>query len=321
MISNREKIEKAAAKRKANLARIKSASASNGWVKDKVTKKMHPIIGDLQQHYIDATAERNRDRDTEHIHPSEMAKSGWCQKQTVYRISGVPEDEDFTKERLYWRLASIFEEGHDIHAKHQRAFWELGNLYGMWECARCEHRWWALAPAVCESCASLHIDYREVPIAYPEYHIIGHTDGIHVDTAEVYRNLEMKSVGIRSIEMEIPGVYQRWKESGAGIDALWGSIKIPFPSHQRQVQIYMACLRAMGYDVSETLFIYEFKANQDLKGFIVKYNEKAAQKLLDQAAAVFAAREGGAVMPRPDWAKPKAKDCKECPWHDRCWSE
>lgn len=318
-MDNREKVAAAAARRKEKQQRVRAASASSGWVKDKVTKKLHPIIADLQQHYIDATGERNRDRDTEHIHPSEMSKTTWCQRQTTYRISDVPVDEDFTKERLYWRLASIFEEGHDIHAKHQRAFWELGDLYGVWLCARCEHKWWALAPAVCESCASLHIEYAEVPISFPEYHIIGHTDGIHVDTSEVYRNLEMKSIGIRSIEMEIPGVYQRWKESGAGIDALWASIKIPFPSHQRQVQIYMATLRAMGFAVTETLFIYEFKANQDLKGFVVKYNEKAAQKLLAQAAEVFQAREQGTILPRPDWATPKAKDCRECPWYGRCW--
>jgi hypothetical protein len=323
---NRKKIEAAAAKRREKQQRVRVASASSGWVKDKVTKKSHPIITDLQQYYIDSVGERNRTRDTEHIHPSEMSKSSWCQRQTLYRITDTTVDDDYERERLYWRLASIFEEGHEIHAKHQNAFWEMGTLYGMWECARCEHKWWALAPAVCESCASIHVEYREVPIRFPEYHLIGHTDGLHVDVedpgdgpAEVYRNLEMKSVGIRSIEMEIPGVYQRWKESGAGLDALWSSIKIPFPSHQRQVQIYMATLRSMGFEVTETLFIYEFKANQDLKGFIVKYNERAAQKILEQARMIFEARESGSMIDRPDWATPKSKECKECPWKGRCW--
>lgn len=319
MNDNRAKIAAAAAKRKEKQQRVRAASASSGWVKDKVTKKGHPIIAALQQHFIDATVERNRGRDTEHIHPSEMSKSTWCQRQTLLRISDTPVDDDYEQGRLYWRLASIFEEGHDIHEKHQRAFWEMGNLYGMWLCARCEHRWWALAPAVCESCASLHIEYREVPISFPEYHIIGHTDGLHIDDDEVHRNLEMKSIGIRSIEMEIPGVYKTWKETGAGIDALWASIKIPFPSHQRQGQIYMATLRAMGFAVTETLFIYEFKANQDLKGFVVKYNERAAQKILSQAKEIFEARESGTMIDRPDWATPKSKECKECPWKALCW--
>lgn len=315
---NREKIASAAQKRKAKQQAVLEASATSGWVKDKVTKKGHPIIGELQQFFVDSVMERNRERDTEHIHPSEMSKSNWCQRQTLYRISDVPFDEDYEAERLFWRLASIFEEGHGIHAKHQDAFWEMGVLYGVWKCLRCDHRWWALSPAVCESCGGWNLAYAEVPIESPDHHIIGHTDGIHSDTTGM-RNLEMKSVGIRSIEIEVPGIYRRWKESGMDISALWSQIKIPFPSHQRQVQIYMAILQLMGYPVTETLFIYEFKANQDLKGFTVKYNEKAANNLLAQALAVFEARENGTAIDRPDWATPKAKDCKECPWKSRCW--
>lgn len=319
-MNNQEKIAAAAAKRKSKMANVKSTAASTGWVKDRVTKKGHPIIRDLQQYFVDATAERGKDRDTAHIHPSEMAKSNWCQRQTAYRIGFTPKDPDYEPTRLYWRLASIFEEGHEIHAKHQSALWELGHLEGQWKCNRCDHSWWATAPAMCARCFSDHIEYAEVPLRHPEYHIIGHTDGIHHENG-VRRNLEMKSVGIRSIEIEIPGVYQRWKESASDLNALWASIKIPFPSHQRQVQIYMAVLQAMGYDVTETWFVYEFKATQDLKGFTVKYNKRAAQNLLDKAAAVLEAVDSPESLPRPQWASAKASDCKECPYHDRCWGK
>ena len=319
-VSNRKKIAAAAAKRRSKIDKVKASSSTSGWVKDKVTKKAHPVITELRQWMIDASNERNTGRDTAHVHPSEMSKSTWCPRQTYYRISGIPSDDDHKEADLYWRLASIYEEGHDIHEKHQRGFWEMGVLEGAWECLLCNHRWWAISPAVCESCATTHIEYREVPISSPEYHIIGHTDGLHND-GDKRTNLEMKSVGVRSIEIEIPGVYMRWKESGANLDALWASIKIPFPSHQRQVQIYMAVLQLMGYAVRETLFIYEFKANQDLKGFVVKYNEKAAQKLLDQALAVMQARDSGEIPDRPDWATPKARDCKDCPWSTQCWGD
>ncbi len=316
---DREKIAAAAAKRRAKVDKIKTSSSSTGWVSDAVNKKKQsPILSDLRDYFIQATAERNRDRDTAHIHPSEMAKSDWCPRQTCYRISDVPPDEGHAGEKLYWRLASIFEEGHDIHDKHQRALWEMGELYGVWGCRDCDHTWWALSPAVCESCASLHIDYREVPISNPEFHLIGHTDGIH--QSDGIRNLEVKSVGIRTIEIEIPGVYLRWKESGADLPALWTSIKIPFPSHQRQVQIYMDTLRAMGFEIDETQFIYEFKATQDLKGFIVKYNERAARKMTDVAVLVLQHREDGTDMDRPEWAHAKHSSCKECPWQGRCWA-
>jgi rubrerythrin len=318
-MNNSEKIAAAAAKRKAKMSNVKASAASSGWVKDRVTKKGHPLIRELQQYYIDAIGERNKGRDTAHIHPSEMAKANWCQRQTAYRIGFTPKDPGFEPSRLYWRLASIFEEGHDIHEKHQSALWEMGVLEGVWLCNACEHTWWGISPVVCESCGSVHIEYAEVPIEHPEYHIIGHTDGIHAEDND-RRNLEVKSVGIRSIEIEIPGVYQRWKESGADLNALWASIKIPFPSHQRQVQIYMAAMRSMGYDISETWFVYEFKATQDLKGFTVKFNERAAQSLLDKATEVLEAVDTPEQLPRPKWATTKAADCKECAYHDRCWS-
>lgn len=321
MNENQEKIAKAAAKRKAEMSKVKASSSSKGWVSEASKKKKgHPLISEIQDYFVAATAERGKDRDTAHIHPSEMAKTDWCPKNTLYRVTGTDPDDGWEPEKIYWRLASIFEEGHGIHTKHQDALWEMGVLYGVWKCLHCEHQWWALSPAVCESCTSVHVEYREVPLDAPSLHLIGHTDGIHLDDDGVHRNLEMKSVGVRTIEIEIPGVYARWKESAADLNALWSAIKIPFPSHQRQVQIYMAVLRIMGYDVNETLFIYEFKATQDLKGFTVKYNEKAANKILDVAVGVVRAREDGTDVDRPDWADPKAKGCRECAYKARCWA-
>lgn len=318
-VTARKKVEEAAAKRRSKIAKVKAASTTSGWLVDATTRKAHPVIAELRKWMTDAVMERNRHRDTAHIHPSEISKNHWCSRQITYRISDTPVDEDYKDGGTYWRLASIFEEGHHIHERHQAAFWEMGVLEGMWLCLDCRHRWWSVSPAVCERCASLHLTYREVPIEIPGYHIIGHTDGLHND-GERRINLEVKSIGIRSIEIEIPGVYKTWKDSGADLTALWSSIKIPFPSHQRQGLIYMAALNMMGYDVAETLYLYEFKANQELKGFVVKYDEKRALSLLNRAADILAAKEAGAVPDRPDWASTKHLDCKDCPWKDRCWN-
>lgn len=318
-MNNREKIAKAVERRKAKQRNVVVSSSTAGWVKDKVTGKTHPIIGDLQQYFVDAVAERNKDRDTAHIHPSEISKNYWCQRQTQYRISDTPEDPDYEPSTLFWRLASIYEEGHEIHEKHQRAFWEMGVLEGSWRCNRCSHRWWAVSPVVCARCGTLNISYAEVPIEYPKYKLIGHTDGLHFNGVKRV-NLEMKSIGVRSIEMEVPEIYQRWKESNGDLRGLWGAIKMPFPSHQRQGQIYVATLKAMGIDVDETLFIYEFKATQEIKGFIVRYNEKLAQGLLDRAADILNAIDEGVVVDRPQWAHDKHKECKDCPFYQRCWS-
>jgi hypothetical protein len=94
VISNRAKVAAAAAKRRDKIASLKSQTSS-GWVKDRVTKKGHPLIEELRQYMIDAVDTRNKPRDTEHIHPSEISKSDWCPRQTYYRISGVPHDEGY----------------------------------------------------------------------------------------------------------------------------------------------------------------------------------------------------------------------------------
>ena len=270
---------------------------------------------------MQSNAYRDKDRDTLHIHPSEMAKDKWCGRQTFYRISQIPPDSD--KKAHFWRTANVFEEGHDIHEKYQGWLWEMGVLEGMWKCRVCDHRWWALSPAVCNHCGSVFIEYAEVPISLPDHLIIGHGDGIVTGFEDMGLPervlLEIKSIGLGSVRYEVPGLYRTWKDNNESIEALWGRIKRPFPAHVRQVHTYMHDLMNR-LDITTVMYIYEFKATQDFKVFTAKYNPKIAEPLLDKALKVRRARDSGKVPERPEWATdPKVEQCQECPYRGRCW--
>lgn len=295
---------------------VKEAT-THKWVKENVTRTHNPVAAAIRAHAVQSVEERDKDRDTDHIHPSEIAKKDWCPRQTFYRISG-DEPDDETAAPLYWRLANIFEEGHGIHDKYQGWLWEMGVLEGMWKCLLCNHRWWAVSPAVCDHCASYFIRYAEVPVYLPEYHVIGHGDGIYNDS-EIRVLLEVKSIGLRSVEIEMPGVYSQWQEKGESFDGLWGRIKTPFPTHVRQVHPYLHYLYHE-MDIDTVMYIYEFKVNQDFKVFTAKYNPRIAEPLLARAKEVLEARDSGVPPARPEWAEnDKSKGCKDCPFKERCW--
>ena len=169
-------------------------------------------------------------------------------------------------------LANIFEEGHFIHEKYQTWLWDMGVLEGLWGCRVCHHEWWATSPAVCARCASSFIVYREVPLESDELMIIGHGDGIWNDAAEsgARELIEIKSIGLRTIEIEAPGFYKKYTDHEVDLVGLWKMIKRPFPQHLRQGMLYCHVT-----GIHEIVFLYEFKANQDFKAFTVRYQPES----------------------------------------------
>jgi hypothetical protein len=204
--------------------------ATDGWLKKSYTRKQ-PLVGKLQRHFKQISDARNDGRDTAHLHPSEVCKPEWCARSSWYRITGAPAKE--TKDSVWWRLANVFEEGHALHDKYQTALHELGVLEGMWRCESCLHLWWALAPSVCAHCASPRIKYNEVPIELPDMRMIGNADGIVDDDGDRYA-IEIKSIGLGTLQYDAPELYQRYLDSEVDLMGLWKSIKTPFPVHQRQ---------------------------------------------------------------------------------------
>lgn len=254
-------------------------------------------------------------RDTDHIHPSEMAKADWCPRETYFRMSHEPiTDPDANPS---FQMESIFEEGHEIHRKWQGWFWQMGVLYGWWECLGCEHYWEDLSPQHCPSCGEDKdiIRYREVPISVPSHMLLGHSDGAVHDGLGGNVLIEVKSIGVGTLRFEAPTLHQLYLE-GTDLKDIWKKIKRPFASHLIQGLIYLWAKPE--YD--EIVFIYEYKANQSVKEFRVRRNDAIIARHLASCQGIVKALRSGFPPYRPDWAtEPDSPKCKSCVYRTMCW--
>ena len=115
--------------------------------------------------------------------------------------------------------------------------------------------------------------------------IVGHAD------IRVGKKLgEIKSVGLGSVEIEMPRLYNRnvHKLKIEGEDrtlvdfrGIWNGLKRPFLAHSRQLQLY---LHLTGLD--DGFVLYETKWNQAPKEFPVPYSYAVVEPMLELCADV-----------------------------------
>jgi CRISPR/Cas system-associated exonuclease Cas4 (RecB family) len=246
------------------------------------------LLGDIHKHVLDKAAESS-DRRQDVLHPSEMAKADWCPRQSYYRISGTPQSEK-TKSHSA-QLETIFGEGNEIHSKWQT---------------------WA----------------QEVdPQFKPEFKvqaglIHGSADG--VSRGRGGYALEIKSIGLGTLRFEDAAILKQHNvETVDGkkiydLEAIWKGIRRPLPSHLRQLTIYLYCLQYMGEDITQGVFLYEYKPTQASKEFVVKYNHEIMEPILEKVATVEESLRTDTPPERPETAGRTAKVCKECPWLTTC---
>lgn len=301
----------------------------SGSLKQMVESRKAPtvLLGDIQQHAVKKALEDDSRRQNV-IHPSEMAKADWCPRQTTYRIRGVEPSNPRKLEGYH--LLTIFQEGHDIHSKWQTWLGEMGRLWGKWKCPVCEHTMWSTGAPHCTECFTEHgvrvlMGYAEVTLdAEGAWLIAGHADGAVPDIESF---IEVKSIGLGTIRMEEPELVRKHtvKVEGGGpkvvdYDSIWKGLKRPLLSHRKQAAIYLAIAKHLGWPYKRMLFIYENKANQQVKEFSVGLDEDLADELIDTAKDIKWAVENDTDLPRPvDYERDK-KPCKECPWLDWCWA-
>lgn len=252
------------------------------------------LLGSIQRHMMrEADKPSNRRQDI--IHPSEMAKTGWCPRGTYLRIKACREAQNpylKPKENIGVQLLNIFDEGHYIHDKWQKRLRDMGELWGNWECSHCLTNWDnALYPGQCHGCNGYNIIYKEIPLrAIDPYLISGHADG-GVPSKKAL--IEIKSVGTGTARVATPELYKKYSQ-GQMVDlpGLWKAIEDPFPDHVNQGQLYLAICQLMGYDFDKIVFLYESKFNQGAKEFVVDYDPKHSAPLLDSAYTINRALQG-----------------------------
>lgn len=252
------------------------------------TKKKGRVIPSVERFLLTRPAvTQDRSRRTDVLHPSEMVRDDWCYRASYYMLLGYePAPEPAHRRGLKTQL--IFQEGHAIHALWQKWFNYMGNLFGTWKCPCCEDVFWAQSPTTCPNeCPDSQPIYTEVPAVSDELVIQGRADGWLVGLGEDLM-LEIKSVGEGTIRFENP---QLWSDSGNDFSVAWKAIKEPFTKHVQQVQLYMALLEDAKDMLDreppkEAVVLYQSKATQEVKEFVIKADRTSIQHLLFAAEMI-----------------------------------
>lgn len=246
-------------------------------------KQDHRLLGDIERHLM---RRPESDRRTDVLHPSEIIKADWCHRYAFYLLKGGKKKQ----EKPSLRLQNIFDEGHAIHEKWQNRFYEMGNLYGKFNCIYCKNVTFGLSPQECETCGCDVLEYGEVALKDEPLRIAGHTDGWIKGIGDDCL-IEIKSIGAGTLRYEAPDLLM---DANHDVTKAWKNIRRPFRSHLLQGQMYLELANRMYGDEApkEIVFIYELKADQDYKEFTVKANFeivervfKAAQKVVDAVTA------------------------------------
>jgi hypothetical protein len=255
------------------------------------------LVGDVERHLLSRPA---GDRRTDVLHPSEIIKRDWCRRASFFLLKGYPK----IQEKPNLRLQSIFDEGHAIHAKWQNWFQEMGVLHGKFKCKACDKITWGTSPDICEICQSRNLEYAEVTLEDRKLRIAGHTDGWIKGIGDDCL-IEIKSIGPGTIRSESPELF----EPGMDFMAAWRNVRRPFRSHMLQGQMYLELMKRMGHDVTEIVFLYELKADQDYKEFAIKADYEIVRHIFDGAAKVVKAVETNVAPPCNNNV---GGNCKQC---------
>lgn len=286
---------------------------SDFWLKDykqALTAKGR-LMPRIEQRLMRNAMEKNSKRDREYLHPSQIAKKDWCPRSSWYELKGEPvPPESYGFSRL-----NVFAEGNAIHDKWQGWLRDEGILIGNWFCKACGTKWWDKSPKTCVSCDSQFVVYAEVPVEIPEYMIIGHADG-EIEDSKGKALIEIKSVGLGTLRFDAPELLAPYNKGRISMDELWKSIRKPFGSHLRQINLYM-----LARGINDAVVIYEWKPTQQVKEFEIRYQETLIADILKGASSVKSALDGGSSPMRPVWAtSPDERGCKKCPFRNKCWS-
>lgn len=265
-----------------------------------VAKKPTRVLGSVERHVLAKPADTSRRTDV--LHPSEMSGSDWCHRASYFQLSGRPV---VGKRAPSFKLLSVFEEGHSIHAKWQGWFHEMGNLYGKWYCAECEEMFWGGS-----DCHDGPLEYREVPLFYEPLRIYGHSDGWLVGLGDPLM-LEIKSVGMGTFRYEVPDLIA---EYDGDFEKIWKNVNAPFMKHITQVQIYMklAELLQLENHPQEAVIIYEAKATQDVKEFVIPKSDFGIEHIFEAAKQIVDAVDKGEPIP----CNISANGCYKCRGYD-----
>lgn len=266
------------------------------------------------------------------IYPSEMGKTDWCPRATYYRMTGLP----LPSSKSSFTLENVFSEGNMIHNKWQGWLAQTGKLWGDWRCSRCaEYVKDSIKPEIifgpCIGTDWVNLGlkfhdqqevfkhdwhYKEVTLRSSTLPVSGHADGALIDDNVL---IELKSLGVGSLRFEAPQlITQHTHETKSGrkildVDGIWKDFHRPLTSHIKQGNIYLWMAKEMGLPFDRICFVYEFKANQQAKEFVVPYTEDLISGVLDTAADI----ENHVKLGKPPDCYAGPGGCTQCKPYER----
>ena len=244
------------------------------------------LLGDIERFLQKRPA---GDRSTTVLHPSEIIKDNFCLRGSYFLLQGYPK----VAANPGLKLQSIFDTGHQVHAKWQAWFQEMGVLHGKFKCLVCNKTTWGTSPEACEHCGrGDRLEYAEVTLVDETLRIAGHTDGwvkgIGKDTL-----IEIKTIGPGTLR----GDMNLFMSAGGDFMKAWSSLTRPFRDHVLQGQMYLELMNRMGYvgedgePINEIVFLYELKADQTFKEFSIKRDFEVVRHIFEKAEKVVKAVE------------------------------
>ena len=266
-------------------------------------KRETRLLGAVERHML---LQPFDERDQKVIHPSDLIKKDWCALAAYHALKGNYIE---TRERPNLRTQSIFDTGHAIHAKWQNYLKDMGVLYGRWYCPTDNRYEWGLSKDPNIIGTPSIFDYAEVPLHSKKHMIYGHSDGWVKGLGEDFL-VEIKSIGPGTIRLEAPALI-----IDSDLDSAWKNIRNPFTTHllQGQVYLHLAHLMVEAGELesapNEIVFIYELKATQDYKEFVVSYTPNFVEHIFEAAADVVWAVENDRP---PVCTINSTKGCKRC---------
>jgi len=290
------------------------------WVE--LTKRPTVLLGDIARHVFQEAKNQKRRRDV--IHPSELARDDWCPRREYYQISDVRAGKPVPQRSFSFQQHTIFAEGHEVHSKWQGWLADMGILAGCWRCLSCELKTSEVTvgpPKMCPRCGQSVWDYAEVPLSDAEHLISGHADGY---IADIETLIEIKTIGLGTLRMDVPDLLAQYTIAGPDgrevpdLYAIWKELNTPLLPHVRQANIYMWLARRNNLPVRQMVFLYEFKATQAAKEFVITPDESVLTPLLEKAKAVVDALDGRAPIPQRAH-EPTSNVCEECPYFSACY--
>jgi hypothetical protein len=276
------------------------------------TKYETRVLGRMERHIL--TRPKDESRRTDVFHPSQMSKDSWCYRATYFELLGnKPLD---TKGRTSLSTQRVFDTGHATHAWYQDFYGEMGVLYGVWGCWHkdCKERQWGLPYPECSRGHGPLTRYKEVPLAIEDLKFGGHADGWLIGFGEPLL-LEVKTVGEGTFRWEAPEMIYTDDGNVDWMDA-WDKLTMPFTSHIMQAQIYLKLLEIIHErdpfpyaPPQEILFLYENKANQTQKEFVIRKDDWGIKQKFEAVYMILECIKNGTP---PSCNVNSAEQCGAC---------